>query len=91
MASKHNILVTVGVLAYNSSTTIRETLESVAAQTYSNIELLICDDGSTDGTLEICYSWIELNKNLFTRVGIVAVENNTGTPANCNRILMELG
>lgn len=87
MASKHNILVTVGVLAYNSSTTIRETLESVAAQTYSNIELLICDDGSTDGTLEICYSWIELNKNLFTRVGIVAVENNTGTPANCNRLL----
>jgi glycosyltransferase involved in cell wall biosynthesis len=42
--------VTVIVPAFNAEATLAETLESVAAQSYSNWECLIVDDGSTDGT-----------------------------------------
>lgn len=47
------LLVTVVIPAFNAEATLAETLESVAAQTYKNLEILIIDDGSTDRTAEI--------------------------------------
>jgi glycosyltransferase involved in cell wall biosynthesis len=38
---------------FNGATTIRETIESVGRQNYSNLEHLVVDGGSTDGTLDI--------------------------------------
>ena len=38
---------------YNGATTIRETIESVCRQKYPNLEHLVVDGGSTDGTLDI--------------------------------------
>mgnify|MGYP003491780902 CR=1 FL=1 len=52
-------LVTIGVLAYNSANTILETLDSIASQTYDNIELIICDDGSTANTLVVVKTWLD--------------------------------
>ncbi|EHY76322.1 glycosyl transferase 2 [Stutzerimonas stutzeri ATCC 14405 = CCUG 16156] len=43
-------LITV---AYNSAATIGETLESVAAQNYSNLQYIVVDGGSSDATLEV--------------------------------------
>lgn len=82
-------LVTVGVLAYNSAATILDTLDSVLAQTYNNIELIISDDGSDDNTVESVKQWIVTHKNEFTIAKVIAVEKNTGIPANCNRLLSE--
>lgn len=42
----------------NSMPFLRETLESIAAQTYTNYEMLAWDDSSTDGTFEELSSWV---------------------------------
>ncbi len=78
-------LVSVAVITYNSSKYVLETLESIKAQTYQNIELIVSDDCSTDNTIQICKEWIEKNKARFVRTQIVTIEKNTGVSANCNR------
>ena len=40
---------------YNRAQTIRMAVDSVLNQTYRDIELIIVDDTSTDGTQDICY------------------------------------
>lgn len=50
-------LVTAVVPAYNAEGVIRETLESVSAQTYRNLEIIVVDDGSSDGTCAVVEDW----------------------------------
>ena len=78
-------LVSVAVITYNSSKYVLETLESIKAQTYKNIELIISDDCSTDNTMQLCKKWCEQNEDRFARIQYVEVEQNTGVSANCNR------
>lgn len=78
-------LVSVPVVIYNSAKTILETLESIKAQTYPNIELIISDDCSTDNTVALCRDWIDKNKERFIRVEIIVPDHNTGVAGNCNR------
>lgn len=54
---KNDILVTVGMPAYNSERFIGQAIKSVLNQTYRNFELIITDDGSTDKTVEIARSF----------------------------------
>ena len=49
--------VAILLATYNGSKYIREFLDSLAAQTYTDFELIIRDDGSTDETLEIIHSY----------------------------------
>jgi glycosyltransferase involved in cell wall biosynthesis len=46
-------LVTVVTVVFNGAQFLEETIKSVVSQTYPNIEYIIIDGGSTDGTLEI--------------------------------------
>lgn len=78
-------LVSVPVVTYNSAKTVIETLDSIKAQTYPNIELIISDDCSTDNTVTLCREWVEQNKSRFVRTEIIAVNQNTGVAGNCNR------
>lgn len=45
--------VSVIMAAFNASSFVDEALESIAAQTYENWELIVCDDASTDETYEM--------------------------------------
>lgn len=81
----HIPLISVIVITYNSADFVMETLESIKEQSYGNIELIVSDDCSKDNTVEICKTWIDNNRNHFSRTKIVTVTENSGIPANCNR------
>lgn len=78
-------LVSIIIVTYNSEEYVLETLESSLAQTYQNLELILSDDGSSDGTIAIFQNWIAINKERFAKSQILTVKENTGIPANCNR------
>lgn len=63
--------ISVITVAYNSAATIRDTLESVAAQTHANVEHLVIDGASQDGTLDIV-------RRSGTRVAAVLSEPDRG-------------
>lgn len=85
MNTNNQPLVSVPVITYNSSKFVLETLESIKAQTYQNIELIISDDCSTDNTVELCKQWVEENQERFVRTQIITSDVNTGVSANGNR------
>jgi glycosyltransferase involved in cell wall biosynthesis len=58
MAQSNNPLVSVLVASYNNAHYILESLDSVQAQTYDNIELIIVDDCSKDNSVEVINDWI---------------------------------
>lgn len=78
-------LVSIPVTAYNSCNTIIETLESIKAQTYPNLELIVSDDGSKDDTVKLCREWIVLNRKRFVHAEVLTTEHNIGTAGNLNR------
>lgn len=79
-------LVSVCIITYNSSKTVVETLDSVLAQTYPHIELLVSDDCSTDDTVSVCRSWLESHGNRFVRVELLIRQINGGVAANLNTV-----
>ena len=54
MKSKYNALISVIVPVYNVEPYLSEAIESIIQQTYKNLEIILVDDGSTDGSGEIC-------------------------------------
>lgn len=70
----------VVVPAYNSEGTIDQTMASILAQTRPELELVVVDDGSTDGTPDRIAMWAERD----SRVRPIAQENG-GTAAARNR------
>jgi glycosyltransferase involved in cell wall biosynthesis len=46
-------LITVVTVVFNGAATLEDTIQSVIGQTYDNIEYIVIDGGSTDGTIEI--------------------------------------
>lgn len=84
MNESNNNLVTVIVPAYNHAHFIAETIESIIAQTYENIELIILNDGSSDNTTEVVELFIEKCKKRFVRFQYVDKENE-GLAETLNR------
>lgn len=77
--------VTVGIPAYNHEQFIDETLEAVAAQTYPNLELVIIDDGSSDGTFAKIEAFLERYPDRFSWVH-AATRPNRGVCATLNEV-----
>ena len=73
--------VTVIIPAYNAAGSIVETLQTVSAQTFTDLEILVVDDGSKDNTVEVVedYARLEPRLRLIRQVnGGVAAARNTG-------------
>lgn len=73
----------INIPAYNVENYILDALESVASQTFTDWEVVVIDDGSTDRTKEICQSQQLIPKNKFTLIEC----ENTGQYASRKRLL----
>jgi glycosyltransferase involved in cell wall biosynthesis len=73
-----NPKVTVLLPSYNGEKFISEALKSISDQTFSDLEILVINDGSIDGTLDI------LNKAKEPRLRIINNEKNLGLVASLN-------
>jgi glycosyltransferase involved in cell wall biosynthesis len=71
-------LVTVAIPAYNAAGTLAETLESVFAQTYPNVEVVVVDDGSKDATAAVLERYAGRVVAIRTHNRGLAAARNTG-------------
>ena len=56
--------ISVIVPVYNKEAWLRECVDSILAQTYRNMEIILVDDASTDGSGRICDSYGKLQINM---------------------------
>lgn len=57
-------LISIIVPVYNVEDYLRRCLSSIINQTYLNIEIIVINDGSTDGSLKICEEFIKLDSRM---------------------------
>ena len=57
-------LISVIVPVYNAAAFLDQCLTSIVGQTYCNLEILVVDDGSTDGSAEMCDCWAERDERI---------------------------
>lgn len=74
-------LVSIVVPTYNQVNYIDETITSIISQSYSDIEILICDDCSSDGTTEKISDWARKD----ARIVPILSPKNEGLSRNVNR------
>ncbi|KAA3646667.1 MAG: glycosyltransferase [Chloroflexi bacterium] len=77
--------VSVILPCYNATATLNETLESLAAQTHHDFEIVAVDDGSTDGTADMLATWAQSEPRLRVitqeHAGVIGAANTA--LANC--------
>jgi glycosyltransferase involved in cell wall biosynthesis len=73
--------VTIAIPVHNGEPYLHEAIDSVLAQTFSDVEVVVIDNRSTDGTVELVRSYDDERLTLFEN------EENIGAEANWNRAL----
>ena len=76
--------VSIGLPVYNGENYIRESLESILNQSFSDFELIISDNASTDHTEQICLEYASSDN----RIRYYRNEKNMGLPYNHNRVFL---
>ncbi len=71
--------VTAVIPAYNREKYVGEAIDSILAQTFTDFELLVIDDGSTDRSREVARSYHD------PRIRLVCNETNEGIPKTRNK------
>lgn len=79
MSAKISVLMGI----YNCAGTLAQAVASIQAQTYTNWELILCDDGSTDGTYEAARALAAQD----SRIVLLRNEKNLGLNQTLNRCL----
>jgi glycosyltransferase EpsE len=70
---------------YNCAPTLVESLDSIARQTYTGWEMILCDDDSSDDTLQVAQDWARRDP----RVKVLANERNLGLARTLDRCIAE--
>ncbi|MGH3648018.1 MAG: glycosyltransferase family 2 protein, partial [Micromonosporaceae bacterium] len=78
-------LVSVGVPLYNAERYLAAAFDSLLAQSYADLELVVCDNTSTDGTWEICQHYASRDE----RIRLLRNDTNRGAAYNYNRVVRE--
>ena len=76
------ISVIMGI--YNCADTLSEAIDSILNQTYSDWELIMCDDGSSDNTLEVAYKYQAMYPQ---KIIVIKNEKNMGLNYTLNHCL----
>jgi glycosyltransferase involved in cell wall biosynthesis len=74
--------LTIGLPVYNGEQFLEEALESILGQTFTDFSLVVSDNASTDGTMEI----LEAHAARDDRLVILRSETNRGSAWNFNRV-----
>lgn len=77
---KQNPLFSVLIANYNYADYISDAIESVLRQTYQNFEIIICDDGSTDNSIEVIKRLAEKDSRI-----LVITKKNSGQASALNK------
>jgi glycosyltransferase involved in cell wall biosynthesis len=80
------VTISVALCSFNGERFIGQQLESIASQSVEPFEVVICDDGSTDGTLEIVAAHI---KRRSLPIRLFVNQRRLGTTANFGRAIAE--
>lgn len=80
---ERNPLVSIAVATYNGAEFLAPQLDTLINQTYKNLEIVICDDASTDNT----HSIIEAYQKLDSRIKFFPNKENLGFNLNFERTL----
>ena len=73
-----NVKLSIGMPVYNGELFIERAIESILAQTFTDFELIISDNASTDSTQEICQNFSKKDD----RIRIFKQEKNIGVHRN---------
>lgn len=76
-------MISIGLFVYNGVTYLRGAVESLIHQDFDDFELNICDNASTDGTLEVCEGYARADP----RVRVYSSDRNRGAVWNAQRAL----
>ncbi len=85
-SSNASPLITVCIPSYNHARFVGEAIQSVINQTYSNVELIVIDDGSEDNSVEVIESFRNVCERRFARFEIRS-RPNKGLAATLNEAL----
>ena len=80
---QHAQKLSIGMPVFNGELFIEKAIKSILAQTFTNFELIISDNGSTDSTKKICGEFLTKDK----RIKFFSHEKNLGANWNFNFII----
>jgi glycosyltransferase involved in cell wall biosynthesis len=80
-----NPKLTIGIPVYNGELFIKKAIESILAQTFTDFELIISDNSSTDSTQKICQDFLDKDN----RIQIFTQKKNIGVHRNFNFLLFQ--
>lgn len=75
-------LVSVAILSYNNKLYLRECIESILNQNYPNLQIVVGDDASTDGSQELLQDLAAKHNNIH----LILHKNNIGITNNSNAV-----